>query len=572
MLTRDTGYADIQKLLTQQLIAVQTALDFNKEISLRVQKAIRPEDGRGRRRAGPGKAPEWCCQSERPGFTYLEKVDPDQEMPDPELLMTIPLLNARVQEKSQRQISAGTPYSSQGSAAQDRDRQQTRKKARVNHFFPHVDEIKHTVTESLRGTLYNVEDLYKDSGIFQLVARHDLFHSMALLVIAMNTIWIAIETDYNHAEILCEAPMVFQVMDNFFCSFFLLEIVIRFMAFRKKFHAFRDGWFTFDFSLVALMIWENWVLVFLYLMWGVTSLDSPKGSSLLRLFRLVRLVRVARAGRLLSSAPELLLLAKGILAAVRSVLAVLCLLSLVIYVFAVIFTQLLAGTEVGAGSFDNVPQSFNTLMLQVLCGASTDFINKLLVANWMYYVLMLLFLLVALLTIMNMLIGILCGVVADITESEKEASFIAEVERQIRFIAEDIDVDNNGTIDKDEFETILKDPKITQRFYELGVDIVGAADFAKFIFTDVDELSFGDFTHLVSQFRGSKVASIKDIMEMRRFVAMEFNALGAKIMNEEDEIRKIQNQMVQQQKGNERRQSVFMNAEHGAGGSRATRN
>lgn len=238
------------------------------------------------------------------------------------------------------------------------------------------------------------------------------------------------------------------------------------------------------------------------------------------------------------------MLAKGVVAAVRSVVAVLVLLTLVIYVFAVVFTMLLSETEVGKGVFESVPMALNSLMLQVLCGPDASFINNLLAHGLVYYVLILSFLLVALLTIMNMLIGILCGVVADVTEADKETQFMAEVEHQIHKLADLIDVDGNGTIDKDEFDTILKDPAMTRRFFELGVDIVGAADFAKFIFTDVDELSFTDFTHLVSQFRGTKFASVKDIMDMRKFVSMELQSLSKYIKEEEDELIKIENRMV----------------------------
>merc|ERR1719440_604856 len=102
------------------------------------------------------------------------------------------------------------------------------------------------------------------------------------------------------------------------------------------------------------------------------------------MLRLVRLLRVARATRLVHSVPELLILVTGIGAGMRSVLAVFALSALVIYVFAVIFTQLLSGTAVAAGIFDNVPQSMNFLMLTVLCGPDSDFASTLLAAHWIY--------------------------------------------------------------------------------------------------------------------------------------------------------------------------------------------
>lgn len=527
---------DIQRLLAQQLVAVQTVLDFNKEISSRVARAANTEDRRRRPQGDSGAV--WCCQAEvRPHLTYLER-DPIEK---PEMVMLQPLLTRRASASKEGQLDRTT------SPAPDSGKQE-----RVNHFFPHVEEIRATVTDSLRRQTYNVEDCYKDTGCFSLLARHNYFKICALVVIALNTVWIAIETDYNKADVLSQAPMVFQVVDNLFTCFFLFEIFVRYMAFKATRHAFGDSWFLFDATLVLLMVWETWVLVILYEYFSSSTLVSGKGlangSSLLRLFRLVRLIRVARAGRLLSSAPELMLLVKGIVAAVRSVLAVLCLLFLVIYVFAVIFTELLSDSPVGSGRFDTVPVSLNTLMLQVLCGPDAHFINELLAVDAVYYVLILFFLLVALLTIMNMLIGILCGVVADVTEAEKEEAFMAEVDRQIHRLAESIDEDGTGTIDQEEFATILKDPEMTRNFYELGVDIVGAADFAKFIFSDVNELSFADFTHLVSQFRGTKNASIKDIMDMRKFVSMELETLGDRIAKEEEAVKNFGSKVGEEQR------------------------
>merc|ERR1719291_1098270 len=105
------------------------------------------------------------------------------------------------------------------------------------------------------------------------------------------------------------------------------------------------------------MDWETWVLVALYSFLGIDVGGFGQASSMLRLIRLFRLARVARAARLLHAAPELLILAKGIFAAIRSVIAVMCLLSLVVYVFAILFVQLLSGSAVAVGMFENVPEA-----------------------------------------------------------------------------------------------------------------------------------------------------------------------------------------------------------------------
>lgn len=271
-------------------------------------------------------------------------------------------------------------------------------------------------------------------------------------------------------------------------------------------------------------------MVALYLLFGFASgAQAARGSQVFRILRLVRLVRVARATRLLQNSPELLILAQGVVAGMRSVLAVMSLLMLVIYVFAVVFTMVLAGSAVGSGIFDTVPQSMVTLLLQVLCGADADFMRSLLQAGTVYFVAFFVFLFGSNLTLMNMLIGILCDVVSNVSATGKEEAFVTEVEKQISRLASEIDSDGSGSISQEEFELIIHDPHLATSFDELGIDIIGIANFARFMFEQCDEISFSDFAILVGQFRGSKTATVKDVMDLRKYLTVELLSFESRI-------------------------------------------
>lgn len=406
---------------------------------------------------------------------------------------------------------------------------------RMATLFPQTEDLKDSVADSLRQHLYSVEDLYHKTGMWQAVACSEYFHYVMTIVVALNTIWIAVETDYNKEELLCNATLMFQVCDNLFCFTFCFEMLVRFMAFRHKLDAFMDRWFLFDGSLVLLMIWETWIVVAIYLTFGLsTNNDAAKNSQALRMLRLIRLVRVARTTRLLNAVPELLILARGMVAGVRSVLAVLSLLGLLIYVYAVMFTMTLSGTEVGAGIFDDVPQSMNSLLLAVLCGPEAELMYKLLAAGWPYYLAYLTFLLVATLTLMNMLIGILCDVVSNVAEEAKEEMMVKEVKKHVTRLASTLDSDGDGVLSAEEFEAIIKDPDLTEAFSEMGVDVVGFAYFAKFLYEQCDELTFNDFGVLACQFQGRKPASVQDVMDMRRYVTMELLCLESHLVAHQD--------------------------------------
>merc|ERR1719464_1602834 len=120
---------------------------------------------------------------------------------------------------------------------------------------------------------YNVEEHYSESGMWQQIARSRLFQTSTLVVIALNVVWIAYETDYNKADVLCNAPLQFQIVDNLFCISFVFEILVRLLAFKNKFNALKDPWWIFDASLVALMVWETWIQVIIY-----RVMSPPPGS------------------------------------------------------------------------------------------------------------------------------------------------------------------------------------------------------------------------------------------------------------------------------------------------------
>ncbi|CAE7538440.1 CACNA1H, partial [Symbiodinium necroappetens] len=145
--------------------------------------------------------------------------------------------------------------------------------------------------------------------------------------------------------------------------------------------------------------------------------------TILRVLRILRIARVARAARIINSLPELRVLVKGMVIAMRSTCTILALLLIVVYIFAILFVQLLAESQVGQGWFENVPQAMNFLLLQTLAGADVIVINKLLAAGWTYYLLYLSFVFMGSLTLMNMLIGVLCEVVGVVAQIEEERAF-----------------------------------------------------------------------------------------------------------------------------------------------------
>jgi len=291
--------------------------------------------------------------------------------------------------------------------------------------------------------------------------------------------------------------------------------------------------FVFDFTLVLLMVWETWVMVILHVYFNFNPSSSEsqdwQSSSVLRVFRLLRLTRLARISRIMRSWPELIITIKGLGTAIQSVMATLCLLFLVIYVYAVMLTELLANSDIG--NFNTVPEAMHFLLTQVVCGFDASFVNQMLAAGWVYYLLWLLYLFLTSLTIMNLLIGVLVDVVSSVATEEKEKFAIMEFREHVK------DMIPSGSCDQQEFNAFLRTPEMVKELKNLGVDTVAFEDFTGFIYEFVTEdLSLEDILSLVFQFRGSKTTTVKDIVDLRKFVTMELANLEARLVNGSKEL------------------------------------
>lgn len=394
-------------------------------------------------------------------------------------------------------------------------------KTRRTSLFPNVDKMKLQVQEHLTKAKYNVEDLYHENGTCQAIARNDLFKNLTMAVIFSNTIWIAIDQDYNSAAILSDAPMIFQVMDNFYCVWFTFEVVTRFLAFKDKGDAARDRWFMFDAILVALMVWETWITPVLYsMMAGDASSDGfLRHSSVLRVFRLFRLFRAARVVRVLKNAPELMILVRAMVMSARSVLATFMLMMLIVYFFAIIFTQLLRDQY---PCFENVPKSINCLLQWGVFADQADFFTDMLNIDLLYYFIFFSYMMVGSMTVLNMLIGVICEVVSQAAEMEKDEEETDELRSSIAEVVNGVDSDHDNKVTNEELARICESPEALAALHDLDVDVVALVDYADVAFLDTPELSLDAFTSMVLQFRGSNLVTVKDLVDVRKFFQNEF--------------------------------------------------
>jgi CRP-like cAMP-binding protein len=400
-----------------------------------------------------------------------------------------------------------------------------------NAVFADAAAMKEKLRIAMAKPAYDVKNFYYDTGVAQRIARSNIFDNATLLVIAFNAIWISVDTDYNDADLLITAEPVFILAESFFCIYFSFEWLVRFLSFRRKRDGLRDGWFVFDSSLVAMMVGETVVMNAIVLVAGGASSGGMGNASILRLFRLLRLSRMARMARLLRAMPELMVVIKGMVVAMRTVFFILLLLVGIIYVFGIAFVQLMRDdTDAGMQYFPTVPRAMNSLLLDGVLPDQAQIITDVGNEHPVFYVIICLYILLASMTVMNMLVGVLCEVVSVVSSVEKESLLVNYVKGTLLHMLQTsgLDADGDHLIAKHEFEALLENPIAAKALSEVGVDVIGLVDFTDFIFKEGRDLSFPDFMEIILQLRGSNTATVKDLVDLRKLVMSELDKLATK--------------------------------------------
>eukprot|EP00930_Biecheleria_cincta_P058337 TRINITY_DN44179_c0_g1_i1.p1 TRINITY_DN44179_c0_g1~~TRINITY_DN44179_c0_g1_i1.p1 ORF type:complete len:605 (+),score=83.63 TRINITY_DN44179_c0_g1_i1:52-1815(+) len=406
-------------------------------------------------------------------------------------------------------------------------------------MFVDAAAMKQRIRESMMQPTYDVCNYYQTEGFCQRVARNPIFDNVTLSVIAFNALWMWVDTDLNDAPELLQAHPVFQTAEHFFCAYFSFEWCMRFGAFKRKRDGLKDAWFCFDTFMVSMMVAETWILTAVMAAASNGSAGGGLGNaSMLRLLRLLRLSRMARMAKLLRSMPELLILVKGMVAAAHSVFFTLLLLFIAVYMFAIAFRQLTDGTPLGDKHFSTVLASMHTLFLDgTLLDGTGDLVRDLLRESWAYVLVLYVFVTLAALMVMNMLIGVLCEVVSAVAAAERDSISVATVKEGIMGIISrgGLDTDGDNQISKMEFNAILYDAEAVRLLNSVDVDTYGLVDLSDFIFSSDDDtqeemqLSYEDFIDLILSLRGSNTATVKDVVDLRKFMQERLKRIEGKL-------------------------------------------
>jgi len=212
---------------------------------------------------------------------------------------------------------------------------------------------------------------------------------------------------------------------------------------------------------------------------------------------------------------------KGMVTAAATVSYILGLLLIFTYVFAIAMTQLSFGTEFREKYFNGVALSMYSLIVYgTFLDSLADFCDDIRAESTPCLIAVTIYVVLASMTVMNMLIGILCEVISAVAVEERETMITEKVYEKFGAILRGLDKDGDGTISFREVEVIVDNKDALDALGSVNVDPGDLVDVAEdFLSEEGKEMSFDDFMEMVLGCRQGLQATLKDIY----FVGKRFN-------------------------------------------------
>lgn len=375
---------------------------------------------------------------------------------------------------------------------------------------------------------YCVSNFYYSEGIMQAIANSPYFGYFTLAVIAANALYMGVDAEENHAASLNKAEWYFIVTENVFCVFFTLELLVRVCAFEVKANVWRDAWFKFDSVLLAIIWIETWVLpLLLYLVEVLEGSELTLGPvRMLRLLRLARLVRIMRAF------PELVTMLHGMFVATRAVGSAMVLLVIAIYAWAIIMHALLKDDESVYIYFGTISRCMMTLMANGTLGDSIGTVMRAIARNTPALIALLAFVVFSALTVLNMLIGVLCEVVAEVAHAEQDATVLNKLKSNILVMLRSVDEDGSGDISKGELMSILGDDNALEVLRDLNINAAFFMEMIEMSYDRRDSLKIPYIMQMLVDNQGGRATTVQDLTGFHEFTCWS-------VRKEVEEVRKM---------------------------------
>jgi len=230
--------------------------------------------------------------------------------------------------------------------------------------------------------------------------------------------------------------------------------------------------------------------------------------------------------------PELMIMIKGLVLALRSVASAGILSLGVTYLYAVVIRQLTQDKDLATRyGLTSVSKTAVFLLLEAILPDNADTIRQYGMES--LHLALILFSFIALLAILllNMLIGVICQVVFEQAAREND---IKQFQRfATRMSRTKVDRNDDSWIDYAEFIGILNNREAVIELKKFGVDVIALVEDTENIFralsTSDGKMHFDQFIEVCGQFRSTSTAAIGSVYSLRRFVDLHLRAINERL-------------------------------------------
>lgn len=222
----------------------------------------------------------------------------------------------------------------------------------------------------------------------QRVVEARSFHHAIMAVIVVNAVTLGLETTTSLGE---RVHSLLHVLDRAALAIFVVELLAKVYVYRLGF--FRSAWNVFDLLVVSV------------------ALVPAAGA-----FSVLRALRVLRVLRLISGIESMRRVVATLLAAIPGAASIVGLLALVIYVSAVMSTNLFG--ERTPQHFGDLGQSLWTLFQTLTGEAWPDIANEVMAEYPMAWIFFLIFILISTFVVLNLFLAVIVGAMESVKDAE----------------------------------------------------------------------------------------------------------------------------------------------------------
>jgi len=119
---------------------------------------------------------------------------------------------------------------------------------------------------------------------------------------------------------------------------------------------------------------------------------------------------------------------------------------------------------------------------------------------------------------MNMLIGVLCQVVLDVSAEEEENNVKAQMAKSLLVMLEELDDDKSGQLSKIEVQDVISEPEAIAIMKDIQVDTNHLLDLTEMLYAgDQNGLEIPTFMNILLALRGKRTVTMNDLAKSNNF-------------------------------------------------------